>query len=245
MGTIPSLDSAAALWSAEPADRTGRPLLVLLHGYGADERDLFGLAGGFPPGFVVAAVRAPLAPPFPAPGYSWFPIRSAPANRASATQDQADLLDGRDTERVTDAASALIAWHDQHAPGVPTGLLGFSQGAAVALQALRLQPERFAFALNLSGYATPGELPGDAAMAERRPPVFWGRGTHDDVIPAFLIEHTVQWLPEHAELSGRVYPGLTHAVSRDELDDVRAFLEKRLESMAADEGPRRAGEQKQ
>jgi phospholipase/carboxylesterase len=63
--------------------------------------------------------------------------------------------------------------------------------------------------------------------------VFWGRGTHDDVIPPFLVEHTTEWLPRHAELSGRVYSGLTHSVSEQELADVRVFLEKRL----ADLGP--------
>jgi phospholipase/carboxylesterase len=128
----------------------------------------------------------------------------------------------------------VIDWLDAVAPDARVGLLGFSQGAAVALQAMRLRPERFAFAVNLSGYATPGALAGDEALAERRPPVFWGRGTRDDVIPPFLVEHTVTWLPEHAELSGRVYQGLTHSVSEHELDDVHVFLEKRLEELEAE-----------
>ena len=94
------------------------------------------------------------------------------------------------------------------------------------------EPERFAFAVNLSGYATPGELAGDAVMAENRPPVFWGRGTADEVIPGFLVDHTTQWLPGHSDLSGRVYPGLTHSVSEQEMADVRVFLEKQLESLS-------------
>lgn len=205
------LDADAVLWSPNPA---GRPLLLLLHGYGSDERDLFGLVPYLPPAFAVASVRAPLAPPFPAPGYSWYPIEG---------------LDDRDPAHVTAAATRLIEWTDAAASAHPSiGLLGFSQGAAVALQALRLDPARFAFAVNLSGYVTPGELPRDPELAERRPPVFWGRGTNDDVIPGFLVDHTTQWLPGHADLSGRVYPGLTHSVSEQELADVRVFLEKRL-----------------
>jgi len=94
---------------------------------------------------------------------------------------------------------------------------------------MRLEPQRFAFAVALSGYVTPGALPRDAELAELRPPVFWGRGTHDDVIPAALVTHTTQWLPEHVELSGRVYQGLTHSVSEDEIVDVRTFLTKQLE----------------
>lgn len=209
-----ALDPDVVLWSAEPDARAGRPLLVLLHGYGADERDLFGLTPYLPDEFVFAAARAPLTPPFPAPGYSWYPIEG---------------LESRDPAHVTRAAERVIAWTDAAAADVDTiGLLGFSQGAAVALQAMRLDPTRFAFAINLSGYATPGDMPRDEELAELRPPVFWGRGTHDDVIPAFLVEHTTLWLPEHVDLSGRVYPGLTHSVSEAELADVRTFLEKRL-----------------
>lgn len=211
----PSIDPDLVLWSAPETERAGRPLLVLLHGYGADERDLFGLARFLPEQYVFAAVRAPLAPPWPAPGFSWYPIEG---------------LDGRDPDAVTAAATALLEWLASAASDAGrVGLLGFSQGAAVALQALRLDAEHVAFAVNLSGYVAPGELRDDAALAERRPPVFWGRGTHDEVIPPALVDHTTEWLPRHVELSGRVYPGLTHSVSEDELADVRAFLAKRLD----------------
>ena len=213
----PVLDHDVVLWSADESARAGRPLLVLLHGYGSHEGDLFGLVPYLPDGFAYAAVRAPLAPPWPTPGHSWYPIEG---------------LDGRDPAHVTAAASALVSWVDRVAPDAPVGLLGFSQGGAVSLQALRLQPERFAFAVNLSGYATPGELAGDAVMAENRPPVFWGRGAADEVIPGFLVDHTTQWLPGHSNLSGRVYPGLTHSVSEQEMADVRVFLEKQLESLS-------------
>lgn len=213
------LDADAVLWSADAGAREGRPLLVLLHGYGADERDLFGLVPYLPAQFAVAAVRAPLAPPFPAPGYSWYPIEN---------------LEDRDPVHTTAAATRLLEWTDAAASGHRTvGLLGFSQGAAVSLQAMRLDPARFAFAVNLSGYVTPGGLPRDAELAERRPPVFWGRGTNDDVIPEFLVAHTTEWLPGHVDLSGRVYPGLTHSVSEQELADVRAFLDKQLERLDA------------
>ena len=37
----------------------GQPLLVLLHGYGANEQDLLSLADMLPAEFVVASVRAP------------------------------------------------------------------------------------------------------------------------------------------------------------------------------------------
>lgn len=210
----PPIDESLTRWSAAAAERADQPLLVLLHGYGADEHDLFGLVPYLPERFVVAAVRAPLTPPFPTPGYSWYPIEG---------------LEDRDPRHVTAAAARLNEWVDAHADTSRVGLLGFSQGGAVALQAMRLQPERYAFALNLSGYATPGELPDDPLLAELRPPVFWGRGARDEVIPPFLVAHTTEWLPEHVDLSGRVYTGLTHGISQEELADVRAFLDRQLE----------------
>jgi len=214
---IPPLNPAAVVWSAPPAERAGRPLLVLLHGYGSHEQDLFGLVPSLPEQFVVAAVQAPLAPPFPTPGWSWFPIEG---------------LHARDPESTTRAAERFLEWVDTETDAEVIGLLGFSQGAVIALQALRLQPERFAFAVNLAGYVDAGPLPTDEALAEARPPVFWGRGARDEVIPADRVTHTVDWLPSRVELSGRVYPGLTHSVSEDELHDVRVFLDKQLAALA-------------
>lgn len=212
MPETPALDESAVLWSGEPA---GRPLLVLLHGYGADERDLFALAPHLPDEFAFAAVRAPLEPPFPTPGRSWYPIEG---------------LESRDAAHVTRSAERLLEWLDAvAAEATSIGLLGFSQGGAVALQALRLDPKRFAFVVNLSGYVTPGDLPGDAELAELRPPVFWGRGALDDVIPHWLVLHTTDWLPSRTELSGRVYPMLRHSVSEQELLDIRTFLDKQLD----------------
>ena len=207
-----TIDDTATRWSTP--DRDGLPLLVLLHGYGADEHDLFGLVPYLPEGIAVASVAAPLAPPWPMPGRAWYPI---------------DGLDGRSPEAVSVAAEAFLRWLDAAVGQAPSvALLGFSQGAAVSLQALRLAPERFGAVVALSGYASPGELPHDDALAERRPPVFWGRGTH----PPELIAHTAQWLPGHSDLSGRVYTGLTHSISEEELTDVHRFLTKWLEGVA-------------
>ena len=138
------LDADAVLWSTDRSGLHGRHLLLLLHGYGADEHDLYPLRQYLPDTFVVASLAAPLAPPWPAPGRSWYPIEG---------------LEGRDASHVTRAARAVIAWIDEHAAGAASvGLLGFSQGGAVSLQAMRLDPPRFAYAVNLSGYATPGNV---------------------------------------------------------------------------------------
>ncbi|MGO1850029.1 alpha/beta hydrolase [Microbacterium sp.] len=216
MSDLLTIDATATRWA--PEVREGLPLVVMLHGYGSDENDLFALRPFLPDGIAVASVAAPLTPPWPAPGRSWYPI---------------EALEGRHPDGVTEAAQALLRWLDAEAADAPKiALLGFSQGAAVSIQAMRLDAARFGAIVALSGYATPGDLPADESLRELRPRVFWGRGTNDDVIPQPLVDHTAQWLPERADLTGRVYPGLTHSVSEDELQDVRVFLDTWLDESA-------------
>ncbi|EZP28319.1 alpha/beta hydrolase [Microbacterium oleivorans] len=208
------LDPDVVLWSAPVDERGDRPLLVLLHGYGSNEEDLFGLVPHLPAAYVAVAVRAPLAPRFPMPGYSWFTI---------------DGVESRDPAEVTASAHAVWEWIDKvRGDAASVGLLGFSQGGVIALQMMRMRPRDAAFAVNLAGYAFPEPAAGDAELAEVRPPVFWGRGARDEVISARFVDHTAEWLPGHVDLSGRVYPNLAHSVSAEELNDVRVFLEKQL-----------------
>lgn len=207
------LDTDAILWSAPESERAGRPLLVLLHGLGSHEGDLVALAPQLPPEFVVAAVRAPLVEP---PGWGWFP-RSTDRPLAESV------------EPAGDAADAFLSWLRAARADAPTiGLLGFSQGAMVSMLALRRDPDAADFAVLLAGGAFPRPEAGDAALAERRPPVFAGYGLADDVVPRAMFEHTAAWLPSHADAEVRAYPGLAHAVSEEQLGDVVAFLRARL-----------------
>ena len=202
-----NLDADAVLWSTPERERGGRPLIVLLHGYGSHEGDLFALAPVLPLGSVVAAVRAPLRE---SGGYAWWSLSgSAPGEPDPAAVDE--------------AAASVLAWLDGFESG-PVTLVGFSQGGAVALQLLRLAPERFAGAACLSGFLASPTHDGDEALARLRPPVFFGRGTEDPVIPAAAFARTEAWLPAHTEATIRIYEGLRHQVSREELDDLVAFL---------------------
>ena len=80
------IDPEFVLWSAPERERAGRPLLVLLHGYGSHEGDLFALAPRLPLAPVIASLRAPIRE---SAGYAWFTmtlqlIRHAP-DRFAAT----------------------------------------------------------------------------------------------------------------------------------------------------------------
>jgi phospholipase/carboxylesterase len=201
------LNSEAVIWSAPERERAGRPLIVLLHGYASHEGDLFQLSPRLPLGPVIASVRAPLSENN---GWAWFSL----ASRGLEEPDAGD---------VDAAAHALLEWLDTLEYD-SVSLLGFSQGAVVALQAMRQRPKQFRSIVALSGFVAPGEIEGDTELALVRPPVFWGRGTLDPIIPAGAIERTTGWLPPHSTATIRLYEKLAHSISTDELGDITAFL---------------------
>lgn len=205
------IDADAVLWSAPERERAGRPLLVLLHGYGSHEGDLFSLAPALPLSPVIAALRAPMTA---GPGNAWFPL--------SFETLQEDLEPNADA-----AADAVLDWLDT-TQATSIGLLGFSQGGATALQLLRLAPERFAYVVMLSGFVVSEEHPGDAALEHHKPPVFWGRGTLDQVIPQHAIDRTARWLSTHTTHTEHIYEDVAHGISNAELKDLSAFIGSHL-----------------
>ena len=202
-----TLDTSAIQWSAPERERATRPLLVLLHGYGSHEGDLFGLSPHLPLAPVIASLRAPLSE---SGGNAWFSRIDSP------TGDP-------DPERVDPAAALIVDWLDT-LEYTRVSLLGFSQGGAMALQLLRHDPTRFASAVCLSGFIASESHAGDAALEKVKPPVFWGRGTADPVIPDYAVDRTAEWMPQHTTATTRIYEGVGHSISSEELADFSRFL---------------------
>lgn len=207
------LNHDATLWSHPADDRSGRHLLVLIHGYGSHEGDLFAMRSAFPDDLVVAALRAPLSAP---PGFSWFPIDPGlPTDSGGA---------------VDTAQQSIADWIRENATGFASvGILGFSQGAMLSLLLLRRDPAIADYAVMLSGTMFGDQAePADDSFAAKRPPVFLGYGTDDPHFSLKAFEPTAGWLRERAELSEHAYPGLDHSVSPEELADIVAFLRNRM-----------------
>ena len=114
---------------------------------------------------VIASLRAPRAA---GPGFAWYDLDP---------ELNASRIDGGDA-----AVRGILHWLDAQSSS-SVGVLGFSQGGAMAVHLLRHAPERFAWAVSLAGFVLEGDAPADARLAAQRPPVFWGRGTADEVTP--------------------------------------------------------------
>jgi phospholipase/carboxylesterase len=205
------IDPNTVMWNVPREERTGRPLLVMMHGLGSHEGDLFGLNRFMPSELVVASLRAPMQY---GGGFAWF---------------DADLRGG-DTSLLDASVRGVLhfIYGLEMAPS-SIGLMGFSQGGCMALQLIREAPERFDYVLELSGFLGSAEHAGDAALAARTPrmPVFWARGDLDEVIPAAAVEQTGRWLTGHTEVEKHRYP-MAHTISQEELTNIVEFVSTQL-----------------
>ena len=150
-GALPHHEIA---WLGPPQpDNPQVATLVLLHGYGSNEKDLISLVPAmqmFLPGVSakVIAVRASHQAPGRPRGYSWFP--------GSVMAQPSDAAIGQTADRV----AALIRQHTSKAV-----VLGFSQGMCTAITVLRRHPDLVGGLVALSGFMFDDDHPGDSQLA--------------------------------------------------------------------------------
>jgi phospholipase/carboxylesterase len=208
----PPLDPDAVLWSHSAADPDSH-LLIMMHGWSYDERHLFGLRPQLPQELTIASLRAPIPE---AGGYAWFPSSGNPI--------------GNPRPAVANAAvDAVLAWYDSLPRFRSVGVMGFSQGGAMALQLMRQRPDEFSYGVQLGGFVVDDVQPGDRQLALTRPPVFWGRGSRDGVIPHSAIVRTADFSAIHLSIDERVYNELGHDVAGQEVRDLSAFMVRLLD----------------
>jgi thioredoxin 1 len=191
-------------------------LLLLVHGYGADERDLGGLLPYLDPDGRFAAVlpRGPIAAPG-TPGFSWFPLSAEgfdPGAFAAALDALDALVDEQCAEHGLERAEAIFA--------------GFSQGAGLALS-LALRPGssvRPAGVLAMSPFAPPRSVAPFDWDAAASIPVLLQHGTEDPMIPVAHSRELAAELAEHGvpTVYGE-YP-MGHQVAMESVEQARTWL---------------------
>ena len=219
--TIPaSLDQSSLSFLYRPAasDRAAPWLLVLMHGVGSNEQDLFGLADYVPPQFHVVSLRGPFAL---GPGsHAWFQF--SVARDGSRTIDTTQETASR--AAIIQTVQALAAYLDVPASRVVLG--GFSQGGIMALSLLRTRPDLLQAALVMHSRLLP-EVDALAAPAEalQGKQLWVSHGLQDTVIPlasAQAIRAHAATLP--VALTYTEFPG-AHEIRPAELQAAMLWLQ--------------------
>lgn len=206
----------------KPQTTARPPLLLLLHGIGSNEDDLFSLAPHLDGRFLVVSARAPyvMMPSM----YAWFNIEFTPQGIIP------------DLEQAEESRRLLIGFIDElveayDADPQAVYLMGFSQGAMMSLSVALTRPDKVSRVVVMSG-RVPKHLIERAASPEAlsKLEVFITHGIYDDVIQ---IENGRACRDELERLSVpvtyREYP-MAHQVSMESLSDITRWLEASLDS---------------
>lgn len=208
------------------------PLLVLLHGIGSNEDDLFAMTPYLDSRFFVVSARAPIS--LGPSGFAWFNIEFTPQGiEADAAQAE------RSGFKLFRFLDEVIERHDLDPSCV--FLLGFSQGAMMGLTLGLVRPDKVAGVVSMSGRLPPEVIARSATReALQGLPVFVSHGVLDQVIPVSFgreARDALAALP--VALTYREYP-MGHEVTEESLRDATGWLREALDKCLSERAEGRA-----
>lgn len=196
------------------------PVLILLHGYGSNEEDLFSFAQELPENYYVVSVRAPHDLMYNS--YAWYAINfDADENKFS---DIGQARASRDL--ISNFIDELVNHYPIDSRNVT--LIGFSQGCILSYAVALSYPEKVQGVVAMSGYlnteiAVEGFENNDFSNLK----IFASHGTVDQVIP---VEWARKAAPELQQLGidivFREYP-VGHGVAPQNFFDFKNWLLKK------------------
>lgn len=189
------------------------PCLILLHGRGADENDLLGLAEYLDPRLLIISVRAPF--PFGYGfGYTWFEMLE---------NFQPDLTSLKESHQI------LTQFFDDVVEQYPVDpskifVLGFSMGTVMGYLLLLTRPENICGLIANSGYFSENiELPMKSKPLNHNS-IFISHGTHDPIIPIHIGRQAKEYFSQHnIDLTYKEYP-MAHEIGEESLNDFSKWL---------------------
>lgn len=203
----------------DPDDDGGQlPLIVAVHGRGADAADLGGLAPELSrTGYRWVLPQGPLPVPF-APnwvGWAWYELGETQDQTVVASRDRLAGLIDETIERLDIPRDRVM-------------LMGFSQGAVMALHVGLFSPEPFAAVVAMSGHLPAADtlIPVLPERTDRR--VLVVHGTQDETLPIERgrrirdVLRTAGLHPEYHEFQ------MGHQITAQSLAVVREFVARVL-----------------
>ena len=196
--------------AGEPLDRA-QAAMLMVHGRGASAEDILSLSDQFnQPGFAYLAPQAA--------ENTWYPNRF--------------LVPLAENEPWLSSALAFVGevFAEIVKAGIPPELvmlLGFSQGACLALEYAARNAQRYGGVVGLSGALIgPDDTPRDYQGSLAGTPVFLGCSDVDFHVPKERVDQTAKVLGKlGGEVTERLYPNLDHSVNQDEIGFVRGLMQ--------------------
>lgn len=193
------------------------PLLLLLHGYGSNEKDLFSFASELPEHYYIISVRAPYDLQYGS--YAWYAI--------NFDADQNKFSDHEQAKESRDLIATFIDELIQHYPidTQDVTLIGFSQGSILSYAVALSYPEKVQKVVAMSGYLnteiiTEGFEKNDFTKLR----IFASHGTVDQVIPVEWARNTPPILNQlKIPVVYKEYP-VGHGVAPQNFYDFRNWL---------------------
>lgn len=165
------------------------PLLLLLHGYGSNEEDLFSFASELPEEYYIISARAPYDMTYGS--YAWYAINfDADENKFS---DIGQAQQSRDL--IANFIDELVATYAIDSTNVT--LIGFSQGSILGYAVALSYPEKVQRLVAMSGYLNTEIAVDDFATNDlNHLKIFASHGTVDQVIPVDWARKSIPVLEE-------------------------------------------------
>lgn len=195
------------------------PLLLLLHGYGSNEEDLFSFAPELPDNYFIISAKAP-RPMIPS-GNAWYTIHWDATD--GKWSDDEEAIESRDL--ISKFIDETIAEYDLDASNVT--LLGFSQGCILSYAVALTYPEKVKNIIGLSGYVNADITePKEDLKVYKHLSVFCSHGSVDQVIPVTAARQIPAYL-DKLGISVRLneYP-VGHGVAPQNFYDLKDWLLK-------------------
>ena len=203
----------------EPKNKKGKnPLLLLLHGYGSNEEDLFSFASELPEEYYVISARAPYDMMYGS--YAWYAINFDADENKFSDISQAQI--SRDI--IADFIDELVANYAIDANNVT--LIGFSQGSILSYAVALSYPKKVQRVVAMSGYFNPEIAITDFTVNDFNClKIFASHGSVDQVIP---VEWARNSIPVIEKLGIRIvykeYP-VGHGVAPQNFFDFKNWLQ--------------------
>jgi phospholipase/carboxylesterase len=196
------------------------PMLVLLHGYGSNERDLFELQKELPRDWMVVCLRAPLDAGNG--GYQWYNMSRDHGHHSGKKED---LDQSRDL--VMKCIGQLQ--HKYHTDPAAVYVGGFSQGGMMSYLIGLSHPEAVAGIAPLSGMIIDLLKPEfQLEQARKKLRIFVAHGDSDDRLAIEDDKASVAYLQKNGlKPEFHIYPGMKHQISPQEIKDLTQWLSHR------------------